>query len=467
MTTEGNPENTASNLPEEASTFSFGGQRAEESKEEKKGLGQMNTGELEDFLRENVPAQYEGMSATAIVAMHSAEDVPFYLNDPNGERRNAEIRLRQQVEAAFDLLEEKQRELRWKQSHKQDAKGAEAVKSELGIGSAPVAESEKDIGNLASSLLDNVATHRIESVEKGITVTFDNSEHEQDAFAIKGDTFVVCDGASSYGRSGVVSRILSGKLAELSEQGLDFKEILGEKRMEEILSEIATDPEFKDFEYEHGVRNPNNLDAGLCTVLLAKLNKEKKKIEYASIGDSPLVIIDTDPDGTVHFEIANDDVDGKKITETTFTDPDVAEDLKNPATYLVGIDREGKPRLKDLSTTRTGTIEYKERRTVMLATDFFTKMMALSPQMIDTNIERARVAGKENLVKLLLDIQANTKQANNMFAGEKFNPEVFLGKEGGEDKFKKDLRSWKDIPAHSAGRDDMTMIAIDMDQALK
>jgi hypothetical protein len=429
----------------------------------------MDEEELQSFINETIPFQYRGLPAEALESVWAVDNVPYYLDDPNGERRQVEIQKRA---LALTALETFLPEARKCTIHKRLAEvGRKAkiadVRQELLEEPAPEVVSDNLDRVTTSSELDELSTHRFESAEKGVSVLHTNKEHGQDAFAVDLEKGVACvsDGASSYGKSGPISAEFSRSLVTDAASGKPFAEIFSENNMRSIADRVRTGSAFKNFNTdENPYAKGENREAGLATVLLTRANKESKTIEWASVGDSPLMVLDRNPDGSYSFEIVNDDVDGMKFTDKNFTDEKMAEGLGNPETHLVGIGRDGNPRLNDLKHIRQGSIEYKQGRVVVMASDFLTKMMALSPQMIDARIALARQNGKESLAKSLEDIQANTASANNPLAQKRFNPSLLFDGSLTEEELKRAVEGWKDIRANNQGIDDMTAICIKMDK---
>ncbi len=442
---------------------------AAEQAQARDSVASMNPGELQTFVVQNVPAQYVGMSRKALEFIWAEEgNVALSIDDPRQKRRKTEIARRAQVIAALGVLEEGrgQAGIRGREAENQVAIKELHVKLGIAVPGESVEQTFDGFQDLKSSDLNQGLAHREKSLQRGLLVTSDNTEHGQDAFAIEGDSFALSDGASSYGRSGVVSRLVSEELVTLSNKNMSFDDIFRESRMRKMLARVAQSPEFKNLGSSEASNSPSNKNAGLCTILLARLDKQNRRIEYASIGDSPLVVLDREADGTISFEIVNDDIQGKKINGQTFTDEDVLNDIRNPETHLIGIGKNGELRVEDLQVLRRGHVEYKSGRVVMLASDFLTKMMVVSPQMISKNTERARAAGKERVAAALEDIQKATASAQNIFAQNAFRPELFADPSIPKPQYLQQLKDWKRIPAHNAACDDMTLISIEMDKAI-
>lgn len=464
-------EDVSQSVPE-----AFRGQFEELLQQERGGLvsevaekhpSDMDEDELRSFIDKTIPFQYKGLPPEALEIVWSADDVPYFADDQNGERRQIEVQKRALALTALDtwLPEAQKRSIHQRLREVGRREAISTVRAELGI-ETPAVVSKSIEKQLSSESLDQLTTHYFESAERGVSVLHTNKEHGQDAFSvdIEHGVFCVSDGASSYGKSGPVSAEFSRALVAEAATGKSFAEIFNEQSVSKIAERVKTSSVFKDFNVDE---NPHakgmNKEAGLATVLLTRINKDARAIEWVSVGDSPLMVVDKNPDGTYSFEIVNDNVHGVKISDKNFTNPEIAAALGTPETHLVGIGKDGTPRLNDLKHMQSGLIEYRPGRTVILASDFLTKMMALSPQMIEARRYLAIQSGKEHLVKAFEAIQANTQSFDNPLSGSTFKPELLFDGTLSAEQLKKALDQWKDIPAHNAGRDDMTAVCIKMD----
>ncbi len=327
--------------------------------------------------------------------------------------------------------------------------------------------------SIRSEAFDDGEPHRLELLDRRVTVTHCNGDHHQDAFAVEGNSFVVCDGAGSYGRSGIVAQMLSDRLAKLSNTGLPFEEIFKEENIKGILAEISESPKFKEFQYKGAVSNPSNATAGKCTVLVARLNTERDVIEFASVGDSPLVVIDKDANGKTSFVIANDKVNGVMVNSENFKTEEMEGGLKETETSCLGVDQKGTPYFKDLKKIERGEIKNKAGRHVMLASDFFTKMMVGSPERSAAKEKWLRKRGDNNPANALEKLRKEALATGNIFTRTKFHPEIFTST-GVRDigipnvNIKSELKKWTKMGLLTrAYVDDATAISIELSGALK
>lgn len=435
---------------------------------EEKHFSKMNYLELMDYLNKAIPSKYSGLSVDALKVVWSPDDVPFLASDLNNEKRNTEIKKRELILIIMEdfLPEQKQKEYLRRIAHK-DKRDVGKVKAGLGLVS--VNETPKTFDKeISSGSLDQNGTNHIESLEGGVVAVHDNTEHGQDGFAINGDAICLSDGASSYGKAGLMSKELSVEFSKQASEGKSIKDIFDEKNVESIVRQVSETSEFKDFDAS---QNPHargeNAEAALATVLLTKLNRADKSIEWGSIGDSPLLVLDKDENGNWTFEVVNDDIDGEKVNNTNFTREDIQEVIKNPETYLLGVNGKGEARVKDLKQLRTGKIEYKSGRVVIAASDFLTKMMVLSPETINARITRAKNAQKIPLATALQGIHDKMLGTNNPLLQDKFKPELFFDGTLSPEELKSAMMSWKEMESNNAGRDDMTAVCIKMDEVFK
>ena len=247
------------------------------------------------------------------------------------------------------------------------------------------ATKETHLENGVSSLdFENDIFHHIENIGEGVDAVFWNNDKHQDAFAVKEKTVVVSDGAGSYERSGVVAGLLSKELAGQASGTGSFEEftaVFQKDNIKILLTAIHSDDAYHSFVSE---REFKNRDEGLCTFIVAKESADGRSIEYASLGDSPLIVVDRDSKGeVVAFEVINDSFNGQSITQDNFYKAETVAYINNPETHLVGIRKDGTIDTKSLSTVQIGRIEKKEGRTVVLASDALVKVMINAPRAFE------------------------------------------------------------------------------------
>lgn len=435
----------------------------------------MDATELEDFLETTIPPQYKGMSAEALEVVWSEKDVPYFADDPSGEKRQAEMRKRALVFATLEhFLPEAERRNRLKrQVRSAEKKQIETVKENLGISvaetSSLVENGEKFSKPLFSRELDPEQTHVLESKNEAITVVFDNQQHRQDGCAIDPEKGIValCDGSSSYGKSRVLSERLAQSLATEAGSGKSLQEIFSEGSITSILEAIKSSDEFKNAAPEQGAHiNSRNKEAGKTTALLTRA-LEDGSIEWASLGDSPLLVFDEGPDGTYKFQIVND-VDRQIITSDNFTEKKILESFADPETQVVGFSGDGSIDTKHLRSdkVRYGKIEYKKGRVVMSASDFLTKAMYISPESLAAKRQFSEQEGNKNMAEAWRIERDLVLKSQHPFSSEKFNPSFLFDGSIGPEELKKVIEQWKDIStnSHRRSQDDMTAIAIKMDK---
>lgn len=293
-----------------------------------------------------------------------------------------------------------------------------------------VSDEEGEIDEIPNSIdsrtiPDNELFRAGELNTSGIEIVQFNDDHGQDSFSFRSsserDVLVVCDGAGSYEKSGFVSSKMSEEIANLAEKGIPLSEIF-ERHMEEILKRISNSDEYMDYINEHPDRRQRKGE-GMATALAVNIDKEKREIDYASIGDSPLMIIDRDPDGKIiSFEIVNE---GEEVNDTNCHGVDLTEELSNPSTYLIGIQGEN----SEVSTKylkekhKVGKIEFKKGRTLVLASDFLTKMLINSPLALRTKAEDRKKNGRSEMI-----VNAFNNLADDI---ENQFPEMWYQKEDG------------------------------------
>ncbi|MBP6942714.1 MAG: protein phosphatase 2C domain-containing protein [Candidatus Buchananbacteria bacterium] len=314
---------------------------------------------------------------------------------------------------------------------------------------------------LLSGDLDNRECHRFIDRERGIEALFLNNKHEQDALAITEQAIVVSDGMSSYGKSGAMSALLVERLAAQLETERPAQ-LLAVERMEQIITEIQNDPRFQNAEPIH-VRDVNYQDDALATLIALKKNAEAKTIDYATIGDSPLCIFDYDPEGKlVEFQIINADLD---ITSANYTSSEVSDELNNPRTAGVGLEALGDLYHDGPDFIKAGQIVYQPGRVVVAATDFLTKIMAISPEASKATAER----NPETRDLYLQKAQRQLEEFSVLWTENPLTKELMVDPKFFEhlkrDELQELLEKWKLFNRRAA--DDMTLVLIDLDAYFK
>lgn len=211
-----------------------------------------------------------------------------------------------------------------------------------------------------------------------------NCDKGQDAFAAsKEGVLVVADGAGSYEKSGVVSGYLAKGLAERTAGARTFEEfrsIFTEQTLGSILTGIKESDAYKRFSNGKIARK----NEGLTTFNVVRESSDGSSIEFASVGDSPIFVVDTDPAGNViGFELVNDDLNGQAINQDNFYNRKTRDYLMDPETQAVGIRADGKIDLSSLSKLKSGSIPKKPGRKVIVASDSLTKILANCPRMYE------------------------------------------------------------------------------------
>lgn len=413
--------------------------------------------EDEDEIMAMIPKEFQGLSSDLINEV-------WEFDGGNAVQKKYFEKKKQLI---IDFIRNKEnklsREYQKATKHHQDQEKISSISKELGKDILNESR-EKNPSEFNSYELNNSEIHAYGNLEKdGLEVMFLNNDHGQDAFAIYEDTYVVSDGASSYGKAGSMSSALSRSVAE-NVSNKSIEEVFSKESMSEIITSIKDKKEYKNDQpvVSHAVREGNQ-EAGLATLLVVKLNKEEKTISYGSIGDSPLFVIDRNSEGEIiSFEILNED---KKITNENYFLPECTEDMKNPETHLIGLRGNGEMTLSSLNAKKTGTIEYKENRVVLLGSDALIKSLISSPEIWQNKVESGSPAAS-----LFKDAQERYEKNHpdlwiqNPSTGKKmFNPLFFT--KLSKDELSLLLSGWKNDAYPCA--DDMTMIAIDLDKHFK
>jgi len=266
--------------------------------------------------------------------------------------------------------------------HANDKEKIKELRNNL-IGENKNEHSKVEQDNITSINLENDILHGFENQKNGYKAVFWNNDKHQDALSIKDKTFVVADGAGSYEKSGVVSSLLSEKLAETASKTNsfeDFQKLFNKENFASYLEEIKSSETYQKFKPERKFKKE---DEGLATFVVAKESSDGDFIEYASIGDSPLFVVDKNENGeVVGFQLVNDSFNGQKINQNNFYTPEMHNYLNNPETELIGIRKDGTIELDHLSKIKFGKIAKKEGRSVLLASDSIIKMMLNSPHSL-------------------------------------------------------------------------------------
>lgn len=214
-------------------------------------------------------------------------------------------------------------------------------------------------------LIDPNETYHISGDVEGV---FCNASHGQDAFSITKNhetlCVTVCDGVSSHKGSGIVSSQLAQRISEESLLK-DQKDVCNPDNLSLILKDISD---------EVG----NVKDGGFTTLVTARIDLQNRSIEWTSIGDSPLLIVDTDDDGTISWEIVTED---SLINNTNYLDENNIAILSDQVTHCVGLKESDEASIPSQDKIKTGTVEYKKGRKLVLASDFLTKIMLFSPDV--------------------------------------------------------------------------------------
>jgi serine/threonine protein phosphatase PrpC len=308
---------------------------------------------------------------------------------------------------------------------------------------------------VSSKELDPMRPHKIGKISKyGIEGIFLNEAHMQDAFSIQGDVVVVCDGVSQEPWSGVFSPILADKMAKgVQASGLSA---VSESLIQETIDESMRHPDV----------DASTRVGFMSTFIAAMIDKEQKVIRFASLGDSPLLVVDRNKDGTIaRFEIANDEW---VISNEDYVTLDNIGYLSSPLTDCIGIHEHDGDVVTNVDKAKRGSIPYKEGRVVILATDFLTKMLLLSPEATSKkriSPDDLELVAEYAKVRATFENISEDLWVENPATGKKMlNPLFFLGQSKAELAIL--LQRWKAVGSKRIGRpgnDDATMIAIDMD----
>jgi hypothetical protein len=350
----------------------------------------------------------------------------------------------------------------------EDEKRLHDVREELGLDEV---ENKTEAGNVSLSSIDYPEEiHDVQMVTGPVEGLHYNAAHGQDAYSVQEDgdvlSVTIGDGTSSRKGSGVVSAYLSDKIAKAA--------------LTRPLSEIYTPQELKKMLEEISGQVGLINEGGKTTLLSARVDKNKQEIEWASVGDSPLLVVDTDDGGNVRWEMLNE---GFVLTSENYYMPDIVDDLKVPLVEAVAIEVDGS--VPDINLKiKQGTIPYKRGRKVVLASDFLTKMMIHSPDVAfaardhwettttpDKNTGKPRTDAKRKTMAEAWDKLGTSNEARfkgvwipNPVTGESMvDPTFFVGKK--PEELKAFLDEWCEVNTNSS--DDVTMFALDMDKYVR
>lgn len=443
-------------------------QESQETSLENRGIAihEMSSEQLLKEMDSLIPKQYKGMQPDALKVVLDPKDVPLGLD---GKPDSLEVSRREKLLVIIDdfLPEARKQEAFIRKVRIDRHNKLRELKIDLKMSDSDE-NSENRTDSLISKNLPEGQTNRRELLSGAVVALHNNDAHGQDALAIKNDAISLSDGASSYGKSGIVSQGLSERFATQLDGGSGIGEVLTEANVTDILKQVAQSQEFKNADTS---LNPHckdeNVGSGLATVLLTKINRENKTLDWGSVGDSPLIVLDKKPDGSWSFEFVNDDANGTVVTSENFTDPNVIADLKNPETHLVGIRSDGTIDTRSLSKIKKGSIEYKPGRVVVAASDFLTKMMLCSPQVVEAMAKNAQSEGRDKLSDALRNANQEILKYSNPLADTKFKPELLFDGALSPEVITKAMEDWKKIPGNNAGVDDMTAVCIKMDEVFK
>lgn len=307
--------------------------------------------------------------------------------------------------------------------------------------------------NISSSQLGSDRLNTVGNFEKdGHKVLFDNREHGQDGFAKAGNVYAICDGLSSGPRSGAVSKLFAWGLATNAHEYGSLTRLLKEKPefVDDLLDHIASSDEYQDMTEAE--------DKGQTTFTAVEV--VGNTIEYAALGDSPLMVVDTDEAGNiVGYEIVTEN----NITSENYHTSENLETLQDPATYAVGI-RNGKTETGHFEHVRYGTIEHKKGRSVVLASDFLTKLMVTSQKVASKKAERAFTEGKQELgIAWQNFAEKNAREFQELWLPSgTLNPLFF--KDLSASRLNDLMERWKKERIMAA--DDITAIALNLDKLM-
>ncbi len=347
-----------------------------------------------------------------------------------------------------------------RQAHEQKTRGIAALKRrELEVQS----QSIESVGETEQGheLKIPVSSREVSNSElfkfsdSDLDLAFLNNDHGQDAFAVRNNVVVVSDGMSSYGKSGIVSGMLSERIADQSENG-KLADVFDDSNIKAALNQISQDDDFKDVERIEG--NYKERGSGLATLLVLKKN-EDRSMEFASIGDSPLFAYDFNEKGDlISFSLVNGDV---PIDHTNYTSLEARAEFEDPQTHGVGIREDGKF-ISDTAALKMGRIEYKPGRVVVAASDFYTKMLTFCPEALKARAEQSPVSLASKLYlekKAQFENKFSKLWIRNSTTGELTIDPLFV-KKLGKSELQTLLTEWKDLNVRSA--DDITISVIEM-----
>lgn len=282
-----------------------------------------------------------------------------------------------------------------------------------------------------------------------------NAAHNQDAFAIKGDVGVVCDGVSSLESSGVLSRLFSESLAQKL-QTSSVKEALSMQSVRELMKSAASSEEIEELKNK----------AAQTTAVAYKIDREAKSIEFGVVGDSLLIVADRNPQ-TGELDSFKLLTNRYELSSTEYTDPedDSVLRLRYASPDSIGLYESGAPTLEKLERARFGSVGYVPGRVVIAATDFYTKLLARCPEVL-----LAEARGGAPLAKSVRTAQAMAIEElfadmwtkNPKTEKKTLNPLFFVGKKPEDISETLSGLMQYEVNKYTAV-DDVTEIALDMD----
>ncbi len=344
-----------------------------------------------------VPAQYIDM---ADACANTEEGVEVFIDLMNSRRAVFvdEVARRESNERFDQMILDYRKYAKLKQAGKK----VEQIKKDLNIKDAVNATEQAqdsifvERGKLISEDLDPKELHRVTGAVDGL---YFNGQHGQDAFAVEDGEdslcVAVCDGVSSRKSSGAVSSKLAKKIVS-SGATHKLSDIISSEKLGESLSDINSEIRQNSISIEGG---------GSSTLTSVRIDKKAQTIEWSSVGDSPIFVVDTDSEGKISWEIVTED---KMINNSNYTDKDIVEDLKNPETQSLSIKENGEVRSIDDKNIKHGSIEYKPGRKIVVASDFITKMLLHDPRLCFSRGEMWKNSTTDDSGRVLSD---ETKKA--------------------------------------------------------
>lgn len=191
---------------------------------------------------------------------------------------------------------------------------------------------------------------------------FYNNKSAQDAFAIAEDEksicAVVCDGVGSLRGSEFLSQVFSERSA-LMGLHIPAKDLFTDTNVREAL--LGSE--------EAGL---GDIHEAATTTSIVQFDKINNNIHWASIGDSPILMIDTDEnDQVTWWEILNNPYGPNS---DNYTDPAIIEGFMDLKSYGLYAER-GLPAPILPNRIASGTVNYRLGRKVVVASDFIIKIL--------------------------------------------------------------------------------------------